>query len=236
MAAALATRLGPLERIESALLLGVGDAFGPDSMRHLAGVLHAPFTVLDGGRERHVLPFGHGAMVDFGPPTGLRTAYLFPWSDVIGYPRSLGVRTSLGRFALDPAWLGGAAMLAAHAGVGRWLGGAGAGPLRRLEARYRDRDRFALVVTASGHGQVATMRLGGRGQADVTAAAAAITVRALALGQVTTAGLHLPESVLDPGRFFAALAREGYVPSLDLGHGAASPVPMDRSGFVEEHV
>ncbi len=41
----------------------------------------------------------------FPAPLGLRSAYLFPFSDQVFFPKTLGARTALAGLALDPPWL-----------------------------------------------------------------------------------------------------------------------------------
>jgi saccharopine dehydrogenase-like NADP-dependent oxidoreductase len=102
MARQLAEALGSVERIETNILLSLGDEYGPDSLEHVLSAVTKPFTVLEDGRRRHAIPFSQGQPVDFPEPIGARVAYLFPWSDVVYYPETLGARTALGRFASSP--------------------------------------------------------------------------------------------------------------------------------------
>jgi hypothetical protein len=145
-------------------------------------------------------------------------AYLFPWSDAVYYPTTLGVRTSIGRFALEPAWVDRAVVLLVRL-ARRWLSNTGfvGGNRRvvdRLNARYAGRDHFAITVTGTRRGRSARMTLVSRNQADVTAAAAAELVQALVRGEVDAAGVWLPEQVIDPDRFFGALGALGWGVSL----------------------
>src|SRR5262249_28628800 len=43
--------------------------------------------------------------VEFPPPMGMHLAYLFPFSDQVLYPRTIGVKTALTRLAITPPWL-----------------------------------------------------------------------------------------------------------------------------------
>jgi saccharopine dehydrogenase (NAD+, L-lysine forming) len=136
-----------------------------------------------------VVPFSDGRRVDFPEPLGSHIAYRFPWSDGVYYPKTLGAQTSLGRFALEPAWAGRLVALLVRAGAPRWLARQGflrgnRSAIERIERRYAGSDRFALVVTVEGCGRRVKMSLSGRHQADVTADAAAEFARALAAGKM----------------------------------------------------
>jgi saccharopine dehydrogenase-like NADP-dependent oxidoreductase len=219
MARRLAAELGQLDGVETAILLGLGDEYGPDSVAHIFEAVTQPYTVVENGRRREALPFSEGRVIDFSHPLGKRTAYLFPWSDAAYYPQTLGVATALGRFALEPAWAGWLAAMAVRAGARRWLRTArGSRASRRLVERLRrhaGRDDFALVVTAAGGERVLRMSLVGRSQADATADGAAELVLALASGAVREPGVWFPEQVISHERFFAALAERGWAPVVE---------------------
>lgn len=226
MAGMLAARLGQIDRIETSILLSLGDEYGPDSMHHVLDAAARTFEVIEEGHRRPVLPFGRRRRVDFPPPLGQRTAWLFPWSDAAHYPRTLGARTSLGWFSLEPAWIGTAT--AALLGLGlreRLARPAFAGSVRRILGRVRreqppNRDGFALVVAAANGSKVQCASLCGRHQADATAAGAAELVRLLAAAELDRAGVWLPEEVVAGEPFFERLARLGWRVQW---HAAATP-------------
>jgi saccharopine dehydrogenase-like NADP-dependent oxidoreductase len=220
MAKQLATELGGAERIETSILLSLGDEFGPDSLRHVLESVSQSFTVLEDGRERRAAPFSHGRQVAFPEPVGPKTAYLFPWSDVVYYPTTLGVRTAVGRFALEPPWMGLLASILVKVGVGGALRRPGAPAalvraVERLRAHRQGADRFALVVTVEAQGRAKRMTLAGQHQADVTAAGAAELARGLADKEVDVPGVWLPEQVVSSERFFAMLAAANWLPSTE---------------------
>ena len=226
MAQRLAAALGRVERIETAILLSLGDEYGPDSLNHVLEAVTQPLSVFEDGRRREALPFSEGRRIRFPEPHGRRTAYLFPWSDVVYYPKTLGAQTALGRFALDPPWAGRLASLLVRAGARRWLRRPGIlqgrrRAIERLKQLHARRDRFALVVTAVGAGRAMSISLSGRHQADATAAGAAELARALAAGEVAEAGVWLPEQVVSHERFFEELGALGWKPTLEPG--AAEP-------------
>jgi len=220
MARQLAEAIGQIERIETAILLSVGDEYGPDSLNHVLEALTQQYTVLEDGKRREALPFSEGRRIPFPGRLGLRIAYLFPWSDVVYYPKTLGARTALGRLALDPPWSGRLASLLVRAGARRWLRRPGLFEGHRrfldgLKRLYAGNDAFGLVVTAESEGRVLRMSLAGRHQADVTAAGAAELVRALATGEVGEAGVWLPEQVISHRRFFDAIGSLGWKPTVE---------------------
>ena len=167
-------------------------------------------------------PFDGAARVNFPPPLGERTAYLFPFSDQVFFPETLGVPTALSRLVLEPPWLGTllsalvrlrvTALLRRRAGsqeqlqrLNTWL-----------QRRYEGRDWYGVVVEVEGtRGQI-RVSLVGRGQASGTAIGAAAVVRALAEGEVKQSGIWLVEQVVPPGPFFERLVARGLVPTVEL--------------------
>jgi saccharopine dehydrogenase-like NADP-dependent oxidoreductase len=220
MAAQLAKTLGRMERLETAILLSLGDEYGPDSLKHFVDALMQAYTVLEDGERREALPFSEAERMLFPEPLGLRIAYLFPWSDVVYYPKSLGARTALGRLALDPPWVGRLASLLVRAGARSWLRRRSffEGNRRfidRLKRCYANHDAFGLVVTAENAGHIVRMSLAGRHQADVTAAGAAELTRALAAEEIGEPGVWLPEQVISYQGFFDAIGSMGWEPSVE---------------------
>jgi len=222
MAKKLAAMLPRLERVETAILLSLGDEYGSDSLNHVLEALMQPFAVFENGLRREAVPFSESRSVPFPEPLGERTTYLFPWSDVVYYPKTLGARTALGRIALDPPWVGKLASLLMRAGgrdrlkrPGFFHGNRRA--IDRIKRLYRRDDQFALVVTTEGGGRRTSMNLIGRHQADVTAASAAEFARALASEEISAAGLWLPEQIVSHEQFFAALEAQGYRPTTSIG-------------------
>ena len=238
MAQKLAKTVGRVDRIETSILLSLGDEYGPDSLHHVLDAIAQPFNVLEDGHRHDAVPFSDGKRVRFPEPIGPRTTYLFPWSDVVYYPKTLGARTSLGRFALEPAWAGRLIAMLVGAGARRWMKssaflGSNRGGIDRLKRLYADQNQFALVVTVEGNGRVMRMSLAGRRQADVTAAGAAEIARALAAGEVEQAGVWLPEEVISHERFFEALAPLGWKPSIEVSQPSSERSRRDRPSRVE---
>lgn len=201
MARRLATALRSVERIETAIVLSLGDEYGPDSLGYVIEAATATWPVFEDGRTRDAAAFSEGRTIEFPAPLGGRTAYLFPWSDVAYYPKTLGAKTALGRFALNPPWAGWLISSLANTRARNWLKRPGVvsktgQAVKRLERFYTGRDHFALVVTAETAGRRMRMSLAGRHQADATAAGTAELARALAAGDIGDAGVWLPEQVV----------------------------------------
>jgi saccharopine dehydrogenase (NAD+, L-lysine forming) len=213
MVRAVADTVGGADTIETALLLAAGDATGPASFDYFLRELTMPFDVYVNGADHPARAFSEPRIVDFPPPVGPRRAYLFPFSDQVLYPRTMGARTVRSRLALDPPPLGRLLALVVRTPAARILA---RGRLRRAIAQgRRDRAprqdaRFALRVdvTKDGHSSHAT--LVGRVQAEAAAAGAAGLVRSLFEGEVTEPGAWMPEQVIDPPRFFSRLDRHGF--------------------------
>ena len=80
--------------VSASILLRLGDEYGPDSLRHVLEAVAQPFSVIERGERRDAVPFSDARPIEFPPPIGRRTAHLFPWSDVVYYPKALGVSSA----------------------------------------------------------------------------------------------------------------------------------------------
>ena len=216
-----ADRVGAVEKVESNVLLSVGDAYGPASRAYLLEEISLPYAVWTEGRETPARPFGGYARVTFPPPLGRRVAYLFPFSDQVFFSKTLGARTALSRLALEPPWLGALLSVLLRLGATAMLGRrAGAQErVQRLGAwlrrRYEGRDWYGIVVEVEGTRGTVRASLVGRGQATGTAIGAAAVVRALAEGEDKQPGIWLAEEVVAPEPFFKYLAARGLVPTVE---------------------
>jgi hypothetical protein len=157
-------------------------------------------------------------VIEFPLPFGPRDAYLFPFSDQVLYPQTMGAQTALTRLAIEPPRLG------------RLLGAAVRVGAARLVARERVRNvltrrrsdrapnqgaaRWALRVDVVHDGRSAHATLVGGAQADAAAAGASATVRALMENEVSEPGVWMPEQVINPAGFFSHLARHGLIVEL----------------------
>ena len=229
-----ADRVGAVESIKSNVLLSVGDAYGPASREYLLEEIALPYAVRIEDRELPTRPFAASARVNFPPPLGERKSYLFPFSDQVFFPETLGARTALSRLALEPPWLGTllsalirlrvTAMLRRRAGAEERVQRLSA----RLQRRYRGRDWYGITVEIQGARGWIRAGLAGREQAAGTAIGAAGVVRALAEGEVNQPGIWLVEQVVPPRPFFERLAAYGLVPMVEarldqLAHRSRSP-------------
>jgi len=210
-----AERVGAVESVESNVLLSAGDTYGPASRAYIMEEISSTYAVRIEGREVPRRPFAEPARVTFPQPLGEKTAYLFPFSDQVFYPETLGTRTAVTRLVLEPPWLGTllsalvrlrvTALLRRRAGsqeqlqrLNTWL-----------QRRYEGRDWYGVVVEVEGaRGQI-RVSLVGRGQANGTAIGAAAVVRALVEGEVKQPGIWLAEQVVPPESFFERLAARG---------------------------
>ena len=216
-----ADRVGAVESIKSNVLLSVGDAYGPASRVYLMEEIALPYAVRIEDRELPTRPFAASARVNFPPPLGERKSYLFPFSDQVFFPETLGARTALSRLALEPPWLG--ALLSALVrlrltAMPRRRTGAEERLKRlsaRLQRRYRGRDWYGITVEIQGARGWVRAGLVGREQATGTAIGAAAVVRALAEGEVDQPGIWLVEQVVPPNSFLEHLAARGLVPTFE---------------------
>jgi saccharopine dehydrogenase (NAD+, L-lysine-forming) len=209
---ALADTLGGADAIETSLLLSASDVAGAASFDYFLKELTMPFEVHVNGADCPAHAFSDPRLIEFPSPFGLRSAYLFPFSDQVLYPRTLGAQTALTRLALEPARLArvlaasvrlGAARLVAPERVRHAL-------TRRRPNRAASEDTsFALRVDVIHDGRSAHATLSGRAQADAAAAGASATVRSLMEGEVSEPGVWMPEQVINPPALFSHLARHG---------------------------
>jgi saccharopine dehydrogenase (NAD+, L-lysine-forming) len=211
---ALAGALGGADEIETSLLLGAGDISGPASFDYFLQELAMSFDIYVDGNERSVRAFSDPRLVEYPPPVGGQRSYLFPFSDQVLYPRTMGVRTAITRLAIKPAWLGKVLSMAARSGVSYLL--AIESIRHTIAQRRRDRpsgkgERFALRVDVKRGQNSKHATLFGQTQADAAAAGAAGVARILAEGDIKEPGAWMPEQIVDPSRFLSRLATRGLI-------------------------
>src|SRR5918994_614319 len=164
-------------------------------------------------------------------PLGERKAYLFPFSDQVFFPETLGARTAISRLALEPPWLGALLSALIRLRVTRMLRRRADAEERvqrlsaRLQRRYRGRDWYGITVEIQGVRGWVRAGLAGREQATGTAIGAAAVVRALAEGEVNQPGIWLVEQVVPPRPFFERLAAYGLVPTVEARLDDSRSVP-----------
>ncbi|HLG58726.1 MAG TPA: hypothetical protein VI485_25500 [Vicinamibacterales bacterium] len=230
---AVADTLGGADVIETSLLLSASDVSGPASFDYFVKELTMPFAVHVDGADRPAHGFSDPRVIEFPSPFGPRSAYLFPFSDQVLYPRTMGAQTALTRLAIEPARLG--RLLAASVRLGAV----------RLVARERVRNvlakrrsaralnegaaRFALRVDVIHDRRSAHATLVGGPQADAAAAGANATVRSLMEGEVFEPGVWMPEQVINPPRFFSRLAEHGLTVELPTINDHPRSVTGDSS-------
>jgi len=215
---AVADTLGGAGVIETSLLLSASDTAGPASFDYFLQELAMPFEVHIDGADRPAQAFSDPRLIEFPAPFGLRPAYLFPFSDQVLYPLTMGAGTALTRLAIEPTKL--ARLLSASVRVGAVRLVASEAVRRALASRRRNRAPgqtagFALRVDVTHDGRSAHATLVGRTQADAAAAGASATVRCLMEGAVSDPGVWMPEQVIHPPGFFSHLAKHGL--TVELG-------------------
>ena len=207
---ASADALGGTDVIQTSLILSASDATGPASFEYFLRELTMPFEVHVDGADHPAHAFSDPRVIEFPPQFGPRLAYLFPFSDQVLYPRTMGAKTAVTRLAIEPAGLGRLLAASVRVGAARLL--AVERIRHALANRRRDRApskdaRFALRVDVIHDGRSAHATLIGGAQADAAAAGASGTVRALMEDEVCEAGAWMPEQVLNPPNFLSHLAK-----------------------------
>jgi saccharopine dehydrogenase-like NADP-dependent oxidoreductase len=172
------------------------------------------------GEDRQVRAFSDPRLVKYPPPVGAQLSYLFPFSDQVLYPRTMGVRTAVTRLAIEPAWLATVLSVIVQSGVSHLLA---CGRIRRAIARQRqDRPsdkgaRFALRVDVRRGQNSRCATLFGQTQADAAAAGAVGVARMLIEGEVREPGAWMPEQIVKPGPFLSRLATRGLKVDFPVG-------------------
>jgi hypothetical protein len=208
-----ADRVGDVLRVESNVLLSIGDVFGPASRSYMMEEIVLPFIVQIDDRRQAAYAFSRASQVIFPPPLGPRTAYCFPFSDQVGFPETLGASSALSRLALDPPWLGHVLAALARLGAPALLHRNADGRARFnrlvgwLQQRSAGRDWYGLVVEVHGTRGTARVSLAGHGQADATAIGAAALVRALDDDEAERPGICLPSRSFHLARSLIASER-----------------------------
>src|SRR4029078_8969399 len=103
---ALANNLDGAEQIVTSLLLSAGDTSVPASLDYFAKELTMPFQLHIDGQDIAAHAFPAPTLTEFPPPFGTRWAYLFPFSDQVLYPRTMGAKTVLTRLSFEQPTLG----------------------------------------------------------------------------------------------------------------------------------
>jgi saccharopine dehydrogenase-like NADP-dependent oxidoreductase len=220
MARALADALGGADEIETALLLGAADVSGPASFDYFLQELAMSFDIHVDGDDRPVRAFSAPRPVVYPPPVGAQLSYLFPFSDQVLYPRTMGVRTAVTRLAIEPAWLARVLWMVTRSGASHLLA---MEAIRHTIARRRqgrpsnNGARFALRVDVRRGQNSRSATLAGQTQADAAAAGATGVARALIEGDVRKPGAWMPEQVIEPGPFLSRLAAGGLRVELPAG-------------------
>jgi len=193
-------------------LLGAADVSDPAALEYFLEELAMSFGLHIDGEDRPVRAFSAPRLVEYPPPVGAQLSYLFPFSDQVLYPRTMGARTAVTRLAIEPGWLARLLWIATQSGVSQLL--AIKGIRRALARRRRDRPsdqgaRFALRVDVRRGQNSRSATLFGQTQAMAAAAGAAGVARVLIEGEVKEAGAWMPEQIVDPDLFLSRLAGRG---------------------------
>ena len=203
---------GRVGAVETSLLLSASDSAGPASFDYLLQELTMRFDMHVEGVDRQVDAFSEPEEVTFPAPFGCRPAYLFPFSDQVLYPRTLGAKTVVTRLAIDPTRA--ARLLAGVIRVGglnllKFEGLRHALAGRPRESSTETRPRFALRVDVRNGDRRASGTLVGSAQADAAALGAAATAHAMLNGEIEGPGAWMPEQMLNPEPFFTRLRERG---------------------------
>jgi saccharopine dehydrogenase-like NADP-dependent oxidoreductase len=231
MVRALADAIGGADRIDTALLLNAGDLTGPGSFDYLLQELTMDFDLHVDGVDRLTRPYTSPRIVQYPVPPGPRNAYLFPFSDQVLYPRTMGARTVVTRLSVDPPVTGRLLALLVRTGAVRLTARPRVrGALRRLRQRHSAVESlapYALRVDVWRGTRTGSATLTGAGQAHATATGAAALVRSLADGEIAQPGAWMPEQVIEPARFFHRLTLAGLRVQTSTGTATTPVISTD---------
>jgi saccharopine dehydrogenase-like NADP-dependent oxidoreductase len=214
IARTLADSLGGADKIETALLLGAGDISGPASFDYFLQELAMAFNVYVEGKDIPSRALSAPSLVEFPDPIGTRLAYLFPFSDQVLYPDTMGVKTAVTRLALDPDWLARGLSFVARSPLARLLGNETIRHVLAKVMRIHTSSvgaRFAVRVDVTRGSITRHASLSGRTQADAAAAGAIELARLMIDGELEEPGAWMPEQVVKPAPFLSRLAKRGLV-------------------------
>ena len=213
-----ADRVGPVDTVESACLLSVGDEYGADSRAFIAQEIVTEFRTTIDGKLKLVKPFTSPKRIEFAAPVGLCKAYLFPFSDQVYYPETLGARTAVSRLVLLPRWvpatlafllpLARSTFLQRGLGAGRGFGGL----MDWLKQKYKGLDWWGVQVEVQGKKGIWRASIQGHGQANATALSASAFIRALLEGEVYRSGIWTADQAIPVDPFIRRLAAHGLSP------------------------
>jgi saccharopine dehydrogenase-like NADP-dependent oxidoreductase len=220
MVRALADGLGGADAIETSLLLGASDLSGPASLDYFLLELATTFDVYVDGTDHPYCALSTPRMIEFPPPIGSRTSYLFPFSDQVLYPNTMGVRTAVTRLALEPDFLARVLGLVAGSPLARLLTKA---TVRRIIGaalrvhRAQTASPFALRVDVARGPVSRHATLCGRAQADAAAAGAVEMARLLIDKELIEPGAWMPEQLAGPESILSRLAARGLTVDFPAG-------------------
>lgn len=217
-----ADRVGEVEAVETTCLLSVGDEYGTDSKQYIAQEIATRFNVRIDGTNWMSRPFTLAKTVEFEAPLGKVRAYLFPFSDQIHYPTTLGARTSISRLALLPGWVSRVLPFLVPL-VGDAHTTRDSPPSQQLnrlmgwlKRKYDGLDWWGVHVEVSGAGGLWRGVVQGHRQAQGAATSAAAVVRALAERKVDRPGVWTAEQIIPVEYFLQQLAARGLAPSVSF--------------------
>jgi lysine 6-dehydrogenase len=183
----------------------------PYALRTLLDEITMAPVVLDDGRPRRLVPLAPGGSVRFPAPIGDAETIHTLHSELRTFGASFGVRRASFRLALDPRLLRRLEALrgAAEQEVAAAQAQAAPPSAHALSAHVVEL-RSAGGRTVRVSALTRPMEAWGLGGGVVsTAAPAAAVVRLLARGRIAAAGVHPPETCIDPDDLLPELERRG---------------------------
>jgi saccharopine dehydrogenase-like NADP-dependent oxidoreductase len=101
----LKSKLGDIHRVDSYIMLGLGEVHGEASIRWVLENLNKEFSIKQSGGSKLVRSFDVGKQTVFPNAIGKRTAYAFNFSDQYVIPKTLGLDSASTWLCFDSAFV-----------------------------------------------------------------------------------------------------------------------------------
>jgi len=208
----LKSRLGDIHKIDSYILLGLGEAHGEAAIRWVLENLNKEFSIEEASGSKLVRSFDIGKQTVFPNAIGKRTAYAFDFSDQHVIPKTLGLDSASTWLCFDSAIVTSLFALFTKLNFLQILKSTLIQNLfvRILESFHFGSDRFLIKVEASGHSYkdqaIYEHWIDGYGQGRITGLVAAEAAKRLYISSFESGVFHI-DQLFDPVDFIKELCK-----------------------------
>ncbi|WP_100403813.1 saccharopine dehydrogenase family protein [Bacillus sp. FJAT-42315] len=187
------------DRIDIAIMLGLGDSHGKAAIEWTIDQVNSGFEVMQNNQLVAVDSFTDRQLTDFGSSLGKHVAYRFPFSDQQTLPRTLHVPTVATRLCFDSHWMTASMALLRRMGVSRFLEkkAVRSSMVKLLSSLRIGTAQYAVKVDAYGFKEGEKKRVGlslhGENESLITAQVAAAVGSSLYSSHLPTGVYHLDQ-------------------------------------------